>query len=82
LPTGVFADLVSRRLSVVAGIAVLGAALVVEGLSPAFLNLLGAQLLIALRAALIYGALEAWAAAEMPDAEMTHTYVVWFCCSG
>jgi MFS transporter, DHA3 family, tetracycline resistance protein len=75
LPTGALADLVSRRLSVIAGVAVLGVAYIVQSLSPGFGNLLAAQVLIALGAALVYGALEAWIAGELPEVEMAHTYV-------
>src|SRR5580692_8914566 len=38
LPTGVLADLVSRRLCVVTGLFILGLGLVIEGLSAAFAN--------------------------------------------
>jgi len=75
LPTGALADLVSRRASVIAGIAVLAISYVGESLSPAFVNLLAAQVGVALGAALIYGAEEAWVAGELPDAETTHLFV-------
>src|SRR5260370_24011394 len=43
LPTGVLADLVSRRLCTLAGLFIVGVALIMESLSPAFANLIAAQ---------------------------------------
>src|SRR5215471_15943572 len=43
LPTGVLADVVSRRLCVLTGLFVMGLALVIEASSPSFANLLAAQ---------------------------------------
>jgi MFS transporter, DHA3 family, tetracycline resistance protein len=65
LPTGVLADIVSRRLCVLAGLFILGLGLVVEGLSAAFANLVFAQVVLGLGYALNNGALEAWIADEL-----------------
>jgi DHA3 family tetracycline resistance protein-like MFS transporter len=65
LPTGVLADIVSRRLCVLAGLFILGLGLVIEGLSAAFANLVFAQLVLGLGYALNNGALEAWIADEL-----------------
>jgi MFS transporter, DHA3 family, tetracycline resistance protein len=65
LPTGVLADIVSRRLCVLAGLFILGIGLVVEGLSAAFANLAFAQVVLGLGYALNNGALEAWIADEL-----------------
>jgi MFS transporter, DHA3 family, tetracycline resistance protein len=65
LPTGVLADMVSRRLCVLAGLFIVGLALVIEGLSPSFANLLAAQAVLGLGAALNNGAQEAWIADEL-----------------
>jgi MFS transporter, DHA3 family, tetracycline resistance protein len=79
LPTGVLADLVSRRLCILAGLFIVGLALLVEGRSPAFGNLLGAQVVLGLGAALNNGAQEAWIADELAattgDKQMTGTYL-------
>lgn len=75
LPTGVLADLVSRRLCVLGGLFIVGLALVIEGLSPAFANLLGAQVVLGLGAALNNGAQEAWIADELADDRMTAVYL-------
>jgi len=65
LPTGVLADVVSRRLCVLAGLLILGLGLVIEGLSAAFANLVVAQVVLGLGYALNNGALEAWIADEL-----------------
>jgi len=66
LPTGALADLVSRRLCVLAGVFIEGVALIMQGLSPSFANLLAGQAVVGLGAALSDGALEAWIADELP----------------
>jgi hypothetical protein len=65
LPTGLLADLISRRLCVLAGLFLIGLALVVEGASAAFANLLAVQFLLGLGYALNNGAQEAWIADEL-----------------
>jgi DHA3 family tetracycline resistance protein-like MFS transporter len=75
LPTGVLADIVSRRLCVLAGLFIVGLALVMEGLSPSFANLLGAQLVLGLGAALSDGAQQAWIADELGEDQMTGVYL-------
>ena len=79
LPTGALADLVSRRLCTLAGLFVIGLALIMEGSSPAFANLIAAQLVLGLGAALNSGAEEAWVAdelaAQLGDDGMTGVYL-------
>jgi MFS transporter, DHA3 family, tetracycline resistance protein len=75
LPTGVLADMVSRRLCVLAGLFIVGLSLVMEGLSPSFGNLLGAQVVLGLGAALSDGAQEAWIADELGEDQMTGVYL-------
>ncbi len=75
LPTGMLADMVSRRLCVVAGVFVLALGYIAQGLSPAFAVLLAAQVLIAFGAALMYGAQESWIADELGEKEMTAVYI-------
>jgi len=65
LPTGVLADLVSRRLCTLTGLFIVGLALIMEGLSPSFGNLLAAQAVLGLGSALNNGAQEAWVAGEL-----------------
>lgn len=76
LPTGVLADLVSRRLCVVSGTVLIGLGFLEQGLSPAFGNLLAGQFVIGLGAALQEGALDAWIAGELDDERrMTRIYL-------
>jgi len=79
LPTGVLADLVSRRLCTLAGLFIVGLALIMESLSPAFANLMAAQVVLGLGAALNNGAQEAWIAGELAgelgDERMTGVYL-------
>jgi MFS transporter, DHA3 family, tetracycline resistance protein len=71
LPTGVLADVVSRRLAVALGWILLGVGFAEQGLSPAFGNLLAAQLFIGVGAALYTGAQDAWIADELGEDAMT-----------
>jgi MFS transporter, DHA3 family, tetracycline resistance protein len=75
LPTGVLADLVSRRLCTLGGLFVIGLGMVTQSLSPAFGVLLGGQLLVGLGAALNNGAQEAWIADELGEGQMTSVYL-------
>ncbi len=75
LPTGVLADMVSRRLCVLAGLFIVGLALIMQGLSPSFPNLLGAQAVLGLGAALSDGAQQAWIADELAEDQMTGVYL-------
>jgi DHA3 family tetracycline resistance protein-like MFS transporter len=75
LPTGVLADMVSRRLCVVAGVVLIGAGLAEQGLTPGFGNLLVGQFVIGLGAALQEGALDAWIADELDQKRMTPVYL-------
>ncbi|HXW47662.1 MAG TPA: MFS transporter [Streptosporangiaceae bacterium] len=75
LPTGVLADLVSRRMCVLAGLFIVGLALVMQGVSASFANLIGAQVVLGFGAALNGGAEEAWIADELADADMSGVYL-------
>jgi DHA3 family tetracycline resistance protein-like MFS transporter len=75
LPTGLLADLVSRRLCVITGVFAVALGYVTQGLSAKYPVLLAAQLFIALGAALMYGAQESWIADELAQDAMTHVYV-------
>lgn len=80
LPTGVLADIVSRRVCVLAGLFIIGLALVLEGASASFGNLLAVQFPLGLGYALNNGAQEAWIADELAGGddtgpEMTGVYM-------
>jgi MFS family permease len=67
IPTGIVADAVSRRRSVLLGTTLMGVALVLTGVLPSFPALLGAQALWGLGYAFTSGATEAWVAGEVGD---------------
>ena len=79
LPTGLLADLVSRRLCVLTGLFVIGLAQIMASLSAAFVNLLLAWTVLGFGAALNNGAQDAWIAdelsAELGDDRMTGIYL-------
>ena len=64
IPTGIVADAVSRRRSVLLGTTLMGAALVLTGALPSFPALLGAQALWGLGYIFTSGATEAWSPAR------------------
>jgi DHA3 family tetracycline resistance protein-like MFS transporter len=68
VPTGVVADTVSRRLSVIIGMALIGLGWLVQGLLPVFWAILLSQVVWGLGVTFNSGALEAWIADEIgPD---------------
>lgn len=64
IPTGIVADVYSRKLSVVIGFAMVGLGFVIEGSFPVFGIVLIAQVLFGIGATFISGAYEAWIASE------------------
>jgi MFS transporter, DHA3 family, tetracycline resistance protein len=64
IPTGIVADAYSRRLSVIIGMFILGAAWLLTGLVPVFLAILAAEMVRAVGEAFLSGATEAWLADE------------------
>jgi len=67
IPTGVVADVYSRRLSVIIGTALIGAGFIVEGAFSTFVTVLAAQILWGIGATFISGATEAWIVDEIGD---------------
>src|SRR5512147_1461347 len=65
VPTGVVADTISRRLSIIIGMFVMGLGFVVEGSVPFFTAILIAQVLWGLGYTFTSGATEAWIADEV-----------------
>ena len=75
IPTGVLADIYSRRLSVLVGLALTGAAFVLAGSIPAFAAVLAAQVVWALGMTFGSGARTAWLADEIGDERLSHALV-------
>jgi DHA3 family tetracycline resistance protein-like MFS transporter len=69
VPTGVVADVYSRRLSVIIGMFLIGLGFIVEGSFPAFLPILLAQVLWGLGYTFTSGATQAWITDEIGEAE-------------
>lgn len=75
IPTGVVADLYSRRLSVLIGLALIGLGMIVEGLFSVFLPILLAQLLWGLGYTFTSGATEAWLSDEIGEARANRAFL-------
>lgn len=67
IPTGVLADAYSRRMSVIAGTAIIYLAWIGQGLVPLFVAIAGFEILRGLGEAFTHGAVEAWVAGECGD---------------
>jgi MFS transporter, DHA3 family, tetracycline resistance protein len=75
LPTGILADLVSRRLCVIAGVFLTAAGFLAQWASASFAVFVLAQVPIGVGAALIIGAQEAWLADESGSSELTSAFL-------
>ena len=67
VPTGVIADLISRRLSIIIGTILIGLATILEGLFPLFIAILAAQFMWGLGYTFTSGALQAWISDEIGE---------------
>ena len=65
IPTGVIADVYSRRLSVIIGIGVMGAGFILEGVFPVFISVLLAQVVWGVGWTFVSGARSAWITDEV-----------------
>jgi DHA3 family tetracycline resistance protein-like MFS transporter len=75
VPTGVVADLYSRRLSVLIGVFLVGACFVVQGLLPVLPAIVFAETLRGLGRTFSSGALEAWIADEIGEDAAAAAYL-------
>lgn len=75
LPTGILADIASRKLCVIGGRFVVAAGFLLQGLSPHFAVQLIAQIPVGVGAALTFGAQEAWLADEAGQTELTAVFL-------
>jgi len=75
VPTGILADVLSRRLLVVIGFLLEGAGFALEGAIPQFGTILIAQALWGGGAMCLDGAFEAWIADEVGDARLSHIFI-------
>lgn len=75
IPTGVVADLKSRRISVIIGIFIIGIATVVEALTPYFLMIFVAQVIWGLGYTFISGALQSWVSDETQERHLNQIFI-------
>jgi DHA3 family tetracycline resistance protein-like MFS transporter len=75
VPTGIVADVYSRRLSVLIGMALWGLGFLVEGAFPVFWVILVSQVIMALGYTFNSGALEAWIAGEVGEENLGRTFL-------
>lgn len=75
VPTGVVADIYSRRLSMVIGYALIGACYVAQGLLPFFVAVLLTEFLRGVGETFISGAASAWIADEIGPARVGRAYL-------
>ncbi len=72
-PTGVVADLKSRKLSIIIGLFIIGVGFVVEALTPYFIVIFIAQIIWGLGYTFISGALDAWVSDETQNNNIEKT---------
>jgi DHA3 family tetracycline resistance protein-like MFS transporter len=75
VPTGVVADLYSRKLSVVLGMACIGTCFLVQGLLPLLPAILAAEAVRGLGGTFVSGALDAWIADEIGEVSAARAYL-------
>ena len=75
VPTGLFADAFSRRWSVAAGCALVGAGFILEGSIPRFTAILVAQVVWGIGATLSSGAEDAWITDEVGEEAAGHLFL-------
>lgn len=75
IPTGIVADVYSRRLSIIIGICVIGVGFVIEGTIPNFAAVLASQLIWGVGYTFTSGASEAWIADELGEQQLGQVYV-------
>ena len=75
VPTGVLADIYSRRSAVILGILLFGLAFVIEGSFPRFDVILVSQILFGIGATLSDGAEQAWITDEVGELRIGHVFL-------
>jgi MFS transporter, DHA3 family, tetracycline resistance protein len=75
IPTGIVADMRSRKLSVIIGVALTGAAFMLEGSIPMFSAVILSQILWGIGYTFTSGADEAWIADEVGEKELDSVYL-------
>jgi len=75
IPTGIVADMRSRKLSILIGLVLIGTAFIIEGSIPAFTAVISSQILWGLGYTFTSGATEAWIADEVGEDALNHLFI-------
>lgn len=75
VPTGIVADVYSRRLSIIIGYILMGLGFLIEGLFPAFLPILLAQVVWGLGFTFTSGATQAWISDEVGEEDANRLFL-------
>ncbi|MBX2998065.1 MAG: MFS transporter [Caldilineaceae bacterium] len=75
IPTGIVADVYSRRLSIIVGLLLIGIGFFVEGSIPLFAAVLAAQIFWGIGATFTSGATEAWISDEIGEKEAGRAFL-------
>lgn len=75
IPTGIVADVYSRRISIIVGYFLIGIGFMIEGAVPLFGTILLAQFTWGVGATFTSGAEEAWLADEVGEERLAHIYL-------
>src|SRR5262245_13103468 len=75
IPTGIVADLYSRRLSVILGLCIIGTGIALIGVVPTFWCIALGSVLLGIGGTCISGAHQAWLADEIGDVQATPVYM-------
>lgn len=75
IPTGIVADIYSRKLSIIIGAFLTGVGFIVEGSIPTFIAILSAQVLWGIGDTFVSGAIDAWIAEEDRTRSLDKIYI-------
>ncbi len=75
IPTGIVADMKSRKLSVIIGFLLIGIGFIIESYSPRFLNIIIAQFVWGIGHTFISGALQAWISDEVGENKSSKLFI-------
>ena len=75
IPTGIVADVYSRKLSIVIGAVLTGLGFILEGSISSFASVLAAQIIWGLGSTFISGSVEAWIAEEEKEQDLDRMYI-------
>lgn len=75
IPTGIVADMYSRRLSIIIGTALVGAGFLIQGIFPNYIAILVSQVFWGIGSTFSSGALEAWITTEEKSMNINNIYL-------